>query len=196
MKTRINKIILKTGWIFCTLLYMSCAENKNEETKMEQPEPPVIEAVSAEYGKIVRKVHDALQSMEFDAFGNYFTDDAEWYWPDGSFETRTVIKGKDNLVSFWKDWKETFHIDTIEFSQINTLSLKNNVPTKYYKVKGVMVLYYGDMTLNAEGKTAKVRQQITYVFNADKKIQKAFLYYDRTTLLKTINTSVDLNKME
>jgi hypothetical protein len=187
MKKLTNQLVLKTGIILCTLLMNACAETKDKNTVLEEKEPPILEAASQEYADIVKKELDLLANFEFDAFGEYLADDIKWYWPDGSTDTRTVITGKDMLLAWWRNWKETTGIEKLTFTNHTLLPLKVNKPSNYYKVVGSGVLSYADATITLGEKSTTVRQHIVFMFNDRKKISHAFLYYDRTGIIELTN---------
>ncbi len=187
MKKQNNQLILKTGILFCLLLFMSCTETNNADVVVEEKEVPTLEAASDEYSDIVLKQLELLANFEFDAFGEQLADDVKWYWPDGSSETRTVIDGKENLLAWWKKWNETSGIDKLSFTDHTLLAIQINTPTNYYEVVGPGVLSYANVTLTVGEESTTVRQHIAFMFNDDKKINHAFLYYDRTGIIELTN---------
>ena len=180
MKALTTNSFFKIVVMFSAILIVGCAETKNEDSKINKTEPPRIEAASQEYVEIIEKTNTIIQDFEFDALGDYMADDVEWYWPDGGVETRSIIEGKDNVISFWDNWQQTSGVEKIEFFNTNFLCVKTNIATNYYNVIGVLVLYYGDTTITTKNGSITVRQHLVYSFNDDKKIQKVFLYYDRS----------------
>ena len=186
MKTPTNNPILRTGLIICALLIISCAETKKEETVVEEQEIPLLEAASQEYANIVQKTLELMSTFEHDAYGEHMADDIIWYWPDGDSNTRHTIKGKNELISWWKNWQETTG-GKMTFTNTTFLPIKVNKPSNYYKLVGTGVLSYVDLTISLQDKSTSVRQHIVFMFNDDKKITHALLYYDRTGIIELTN---------
>ena len=193
MKTLLNLNILKTGMVVCALLLASCGETKKENSEVVDKEPPLLESASQEYADIVVKMYDHMSNFDHDGYAALMADDITWYWPDGGADTRNSIKGKDNLIAFWKNWGETTG-GKMSFSKNTLLPIKVNKPTNYYKAVGSGVLAYTDITITIEDKSTTVRQHGVFMFNDDMKISTVFLYYDRTGI--TALTNVVLGETE
>ncbi|WP_297766421.1 hypothetical protein [uncultured Muriicola sp.] len=186
MKTRMKTSIFTKGIVLSALLISSCAETKKEDAAMAEKEVPMVEVASDEYSDIVLKTLGHMANYEHDAFAEHLADDIIWYWPDGSSETRHSIEGKDNLVSWWKNYQETTGA-TLNFANNTLLPLKINTPSNYYKVTGSGVLAYTDLTITLGDKSTSVRQHMVYMFNDDMKISHCFLYYDRSGIIELTN---------
>jgi len=186
MKTLFNLSILKTGLILCALLTISCGETKKENAEVVEVEPPVLESASQEYADIVLKMYDHMSNFDHDAYGAIMADDITWYWPDGGADTRNSIKGKDNVIAFWKNWENTTG-GKMTFAKNTLLPIKVNKPTNYYKAMGSGVLAYTDVTITLNEQSTTVRQHAVMMFNDDMKISNVFLYYDRTGILELTN---------
>ncbi len=186
MKTLFNLNILKTGLIFCTLLVASCGETKKEDSVMAEKEIPILEAASQEYADLTQKTLDLLTEFDLETWKEYLADDVVWYWPDGTSETRHTINGKEELITWWKNWKETTGAQ-ISFTNNTFLPLKVNKPSNYYKLVGTGVLAYTDLTISIQDKSTSVRQHMVFMFDENKKINHALLYYDRTGIIELTN---------
>ena len=186
MKTLFNLNILKAGLICCALLVASCGETKKENSEVVEVEPPVLESASQEYADIVLKIYEHMSNFDHDAYGAIMADDITWYWPDGGADTRNSIKGKDNVIAFWKNWEKTTG-GKMTFAKNTLLPIKVNKPTNYYKAVGSGVLAYTDMTITLKEQSTTVRQHAVMMFNDDMKISNVFLYYDRTGIMELTN---------
>jgi len=190
MKTTIKKVLLKTSCLAVAFFMVACGEMQKKETAPEAMEQPAAVAASDEYGEIVASSLDRFENLDFAGMLENYTDDLQWLWPDGTAETRSVIKGKDSLLAFWNNYKEMSGLKKMSFTNRNLMPLQVNRPTNYYKVEGTVVLYYGDIDAVYENETVSVRQHIVYGFNEDKKINRIFLYYDRTDWEAMSGTSI------
>ncbi|MET6990832.1 nuclear transport factor 2 family protein [Sediminicola arcticus] len=185
----LNNIFLKTGFIFCALLFISCNENKKEDSVMAEQEIPMLEAASQEYADLAQKTLELLSEFDLETWKEYLADDVEWYWPDGNSETRNTIKGKEELITWWKNWKETTG-GQISFTNNTFLPIKINTASNYYKLVGTGVLAYTDLTISLQDKSTSVRQHIVFMFDENKKISHALLYYDRTGIIELTNVVI------
>ncbi|QJP35073.1 hypothetical protein F0365_12070 [Nonlabens sp. Ci31] len=191
MKTITRKFRLPLGLLFSSVFLISCLETKENEVAEVTIEQPAVEAASQKYADIVQESLNVMQDFNFDGLGTYFANDVQWYWPNGGMETRSIIKGKENVINFWKNWRETSGVESMQFYNSDFMPLKTNKSTDQYNVVGVVVLYYGDVTIYGKAGSTIVRQHIVFSFNDDDKIQKVFSYYDRTGIVQLLN--VDLS---
>jgi hypothetical protein len=189
MKTVCNLNNLKIGLIFCALLIASCGETKKENAEVTVSEPPLLESASQEYADIVLKLFGHMENLDHDAYGALMADDITWYWPDGGADTRNKIMGKDNVITFWKNWEKTTG-GKMSFAKNTLLPLKVNKPTNYYKAVGAGVLAYTDITITIKDQSATVRQHGVFMFNDDMKVSNVFLYYDRTGIKELSNVTL------
>jgi len=125
-----------------------------QKINAEEQEPPMLEAASQEYADLVQKSLDLLTKFDLEAWSELFADDVAWYWPDGTSETRNSIKGKDELIAWWKNWKETTG-GQLTFANNTFLPIQVNKPSNYYKLVGTGVIAYTDLTISIEDKSKK-----------------------------------------
>jgi ketosteroid isomerase-like protein len=177
---------LKTGFIICAMLFISCNETKKEEFVAIEQETPMLEVASQEYADLAQKTLDLISEFDLETWKDYLADDVVWYWPDGDSETRHSIKGKEELIAWWKNWKETTD-GQISFTNNTFLPIKVNTPSNYYMLVGTGVLTYTDLTISIQGKSTSVRQHMVFMFDENKKINHALLYYDRTGIIELTN---------
>ena len=189
MKTLFNLNTLKTGFILCALLIASCAETKKEDAAIAEKEVPMLEAASQEYADIVQKTFDLLSEFDLETWEDYLADDIVWFWPDGNSETRHSIKGKEELITWWKNWKETTG-GQMTFTNNTLLPIKVNTPSNYYKLVGTGVLAYTDITISIQDKSTSVRQHSVFMFDENKKISHVLFYYDRTGIIELTKSTL------
>ena len=153
---------------------------------MAEQEIPMLEAASQEYADLAQKTLDLLSEFDLETWKEYLADDVEWYWPDGNSETRNSIKGKEELITWWKNWKETTG-GLMSFTNNTFLPIKVNTASNYYKLVGTGVLAYTDATISLQDKSTSVRMHMVFMFDENKKISHALLYYDRTGIIELTN---------
>ncbi|AUC79679.1 hypothetical protein CW736_10025 [Nonlabens sp. MB-3u-79] len=191
MKTITKKFRLPLGLLFCSVFLISCLETKENEVAEVIIEQPAVEAASQKYANIVEECLNVMQDFNFDGLGVYLADDVQWYWPNGGMETRSIIKGKENVINFWKNWRATSGVESMQFYNSDFMPLRTNRSNDQYNVVGVVVLYYGDITIYGKAGSTIVRQHLVFSFNDDDKIKNIFSYYDRTGIVQLLN--VDLS---
>jgi hypothetical protein len=191
MKTITKKFRLPLGLLFCSVFLISCLETKENEVAEVTIEQPAVEAASQKYANIVEECLNVMQDFNFDGLGAYIADDVQWYWPNGGMETRSIIKGKENVINFWKNWRATSGVESMQFYNSDFMPLRTNRPNDQYNVVGVVVLYYGDITIYGKAGSTIVRQHLVFSFNDNDKIKNIFSYYDRTGIVQLLN--VDLS---
>jgi hypothetical protein len=190
MQKSISKFGLRLGLLFCSVFILSCLGTKEKEVDVVKTEQPAVEEASQTYAIIVEESLNILQDFDFDELDTYFANDVEWYWPNGGMESRSIIKGKQNVINYWKDWRATSGVESMQFYNSDFMPLKTNKSNDQYNIVGVVVLYYGDITIYGKAGSTTVRQHMVFSFNKDKKIQKVFSYYDRTGITQLL--SVDM----
>jgi hypothetical protein len=190
MKRSTSKFGLRLGLLFCSVFILSCLGTKEKEVDVVVTDQPAVEVASPTYSIIVEESLNLMQDFDFDGLGKHFADDVEWYWPNGGMESRSIIKGKQHVINFWKDWRATSGVESMQFYNSDFMPLRTNKSTDQYNIVGIVVLYYGDITIYGKNGSTTVRQHIVFSFNDDKKIQKVFSYYDRTGITQLL--SVDL----
>ena len=159
---------------------IACGEMQKQEEPMAEAETPALEAASDAYAEIVTASLDKFSNLDYAGMMENLTDDVEWLWPNGTAETRSIIKGKDSLQAFWESYESMSGLKAMKFTNRSMMPLTINESSNYYNVTGTVVLYYGDIDTYYENDTISVRQHIVYTFNDDMKINRMFLYYDRT----------------
>jgi hypothetical protein len=190
MQKSIGKFGLRLGLLFCSVFILSCLGTKEKEADLVKTEQPAVEEASQTYAIIVEESLNILQDFDFDELDTYFANDVEWYWPNGGMESRSIIKGKKNVINYWKDWRATSGVESMQFYNSDFMPLKTNKSNDQYNIVGVVVLYYGDITIYGKAGSTTVRQHLVFSFNNNKKIQKVFSYYDRTGITQLL--SVDM----
>jgi hypothetical protein len=190
MQKSIGKFGLRLGLLFCSVFILSFLGTKEKESDLVKTEQPAVEEASQTYAIIVEESLNILQDFDFDELDTYFANDVEWYWPNGGMESRSIIKGKKNVINYWKDWRATSGVESMQFYNSDFMPLKTNKSNDQYNIVGVVVLYYGDITIYGKAGSTTVRQHMVFSFNKDKKIQKVFSYYDRTGITQLL--SVDM----
>ncbi|MCY2686401.1 nuclear transport factor 2 family protein [Salinimicrobium sp. TH3] len=172
------------------LFYFSC-NNKNSEA-----EEPVVsefesnyEVASEKFSEMNEKAMTHLANFEFDEWSNMLADDVEYYFPDGDAD-RTIIKGKEEVVNWWKNWRKTSGIDSMEFVDLVTIPVKANQELNYSGLTGVITITYFSNHMNFNGQPVNIRSNSASHFNQDSLIDRIYTYYDRTPIIETVDNNI------
>jgi len=156
---------------------------------------PNISLAPVEYSELSEKSLQLLAKGDYDAWADMLADNVLYAYPDGDMNTRTKIKGKDSLVTWWKNSKESglesMSLTDFNHTPINAIkALKAGAPT------GIYDLVYFTNKMIIKGKPVSIRMNFSVHFNTDKKIDAYYTYYDRSQIIKAAgkNTLENLNE--
>jgi hypothetical protein len=111
--------------------------------------------------------------------------DVEYAFPDGDGVTRTKLVGRDTVVAWWKNWQKTNGIVSMTTKLANHIPVNSIVSPQMTGLPGVYVFsYFTNAVAYPNGNTASVRMNFALHFNADKKIDRYYSYYDRTPFIQ------------
>lgn len=148
------------------------------------------EVASDRYSEINSEALNRLASLNFESWSEMLADDVEYYFPDGDAETRTVLTGKDEVLNWWKTWKQNSGIEEMSFTNPVYIPVQANHKLNYSGLTGVIVLTYVSNKMVYNGQPVDVRMNIATHFNEDSLIDRIYTYYDRTPILNTVNANV------
>ena len=144
---------------------------------------PNISLAPVEYSELSEKSLQHLAKKEYDAWADMLADDVVYAYPDGDMDTRTKITGKSAVLDWWKKSEEkgtnSMVLSDFNHTPINAIrQLKAGVPSGIYD----LVYFTNKMVIN--GKPVSLRMNFSVHFNADKKIDRYYGYYDRSLIIK------------
>ncbi|WP_029038096.1 hypothetical protein [Salinimicrobium xinjiangense] len=172
-------------------LLLSC-----NDKAAERNEKPVAnnqsnyEVASERYSDLNEEALAKMAALDFNAWGEVLSDDVQYFFPDGDADTRTVLKGKEEVINWWNDWKQNSGIETMTFSNTVFIPVKANQKLNYSGLTGVIVLAYVSNEMVYNGQPVNVRMNIATHFNNDSLIDRIYTYYDRTPILNTVNANL------
>lgn len=169
---------------------MSCQDKENASERDVVTDQSNYEVASERYSDLSDEALDRMSSLDFDFWGEMLAENVEYYFPDGDANTRTVLKGKKDVVEWWKDWKKNTGIDTMRFTDRVHIPVQANQELNYSGLTGVIVISYFSNEMIYNGQPAKVRTNVAVHFTEDSLIDRFYTYYDRTPILKVVNANV------
>jgi len=174
------------------VLSFSCTSTNAQQTNSVNAK---YEIESEEYETLTDEAIQHLVAMEFPDFYEMLSDDIEYYLPDGDADTRTSLIGKDAVMGFWNSYKENSGTDKMVATDFVHFPISVKDELNYTKVTGVVVLSYFSLKLYFGAEEASVRVNFGMHYNADKKIDRIYTYYDRTPIIEAAKRNI-LSKEE
>lgn len=184
MKRTTNFII-----IFSLILFSCNDRNSQTQEHTIQNSNSNYEVASDRYAKMNEKAMTHLANFEFDEWSEMLAEDVEYYFPDGD-SNRTVLRGKEEVVNWWKNWRETSGIDKMEFVDVVSIPVKANQELNYSGLTGVITITYFSNRMNFNGQPVNIRSNSASHFNQDSLIDRIYTYYDRTPILETVDNNI------
>ncbi len=178
-------------------LIMGCESKETQENQTEtEPANAARETASEEYSDLTEKALGHLAELDFDAWGEMLADDVTYYFPDGDSGTRTVLEGKDEVINWFQNWKESSGIETMTISQSDHFPVIAGNSLNYSKLDGVLVISYFSNEMIFEGKSVKLRMNYVSFFNEDNLIYRYYSYYDRTPIIEAMDENILADESE
>lgn len=173
------------------LFLASCREKEKQQEKDQGNvrDHSNYEVASNRYSDLNNEALNRMSSLDFDSWGELLADDVQYFFPDGDAETRTVLKGKQEVLDWWKNWKETTGIDSMRFNDRVHIPVQANQKLNYSGLTGVIVISYFSNEMIYNGQPARVRTNVAVHYNEDSLIDRFYTYYDRTPILKVVNAN-------
>lgn len=193
MNINLKCITMKKRVLFLAALFLilfSCKDREKEPEDRVSGDQSNYEVASDKFSELSDEALDRMSSLDFDSWGKMLADDVEYYFPDGDADTRTVLKGKDQVLSFWKKWKDTTGIDKMTFTDRVHVPIQANKKLNYSGLTGVIVISYFSNEMVYNGQPVHVRTNVAAHFTKDSLIDRFYTYYDRTPILNTVNSNV------
>lgn len=172
------------------LLLGSCQEKEKEQDRKIAPDQSNYEVASEKFSDLNDEALDRMSSLDFEAWGEMLADNVEYYFPDGDADTRTVLKGKKNVIDWWKNWKNNTGIDTMKFTDRVHIPVEANKKLNYSGLTGVIVISYFSNEMIYNGQPVHIRTNVAVHYTEDSLIDRFYTYYDRTPILEVVNANV------
>lgn len=183
-----KKILIISAVSF--LMLLSCEEKEKTVEKDLDTYRSNYEVASERFSELNDEALDRMSSLDFDAWGEMLAENVEYYFPDGDADTRTILKGKKEVVEWWKDWKRNTGIDSMKFTDRVHIPVQANHELNYSGLTGVIVISYFSNEMIYNGQPAQVRMNVAVHYTEDSLIDRFYTYYDRTPILKVVNANV------
>jgi hypothetical protein len=180
--------------LYLTLLLfigISCTQAPADQASAPEAAAPDSNAeyaiASPEYVDLAAEALTHIAALDFDKWGELLADDVEYYFPDGDTGTRTALIGKKAVLDWYNNWKATSGIKSMSAEAENHLPMEALKTPEMTGLAGPYVLsYFSNKMVFDNGNTAAIRMNFASHFNADKKIDRYFTYYDRTPIINAM----------
>ena len=148
------------------------------------------EIASSEYQELTDSYLQHVANFEWEDSYALLADDVQFHLPDGDRGTRTVVDGKAAVMDFWNSYVEKSGNDKLAIEDVVhvPVNVKGNVET--IGMKGVFDITWFSAKMGFGDKETRVRMNWTFHFNADKKLDGIYTYYDRTPIIEAANRNI------
>lgn len=144
----------------------------------------------AEYATLAEQSLTHLAARDFDAWSALLADDVEYDFPDGDQNTRTKLKGKAEVLAWWKAYLGLPAVKLMTLSEFNHMPIEVTGEPKGGARKGIYVISYFTNVQVINDQLVGIRMNFSTHFNADKKIDRYAGYYDRTPIVKALGRNL------
>ena len=173
---------------FATILFMLSSFNSSGQKKA--PADKSFAIASPDYSVLATKALTAFAALDIDKWTAMMSDDIEYYFPDGDAGTRTALKGKKNVIDWWKNWKATSGIQSMTYTNHVDIPLNVRDTLVYSGMTGNLVISYFSNHLVYNGVPINLRMNFVVHFNKDNLIDRYYTYYDRTKIIEATKTNI------
>lgn len=160
------------------LLMLGCTS-----TKAQQATNSKFDIAPDEYAVLAEKSIRYVEAFAWQDFYGTLSDDVELYLPDGGPDTRTSFIGKEAVMAFWNSYEEKSGNSKIVSKDHVHIPVSSKQEVAYTKLTGVVVLSYFTLDMTYGSEVVSIRMNWGMHFNADRKIDRIYTYYDRTPLI-------------
>jgi hypothetical protein len=197
MKTsKFNEPAFLVGICMIAILFTGCTSSTSSPEAVSTPETTTtvvnskFEIASEEYADLAVKAQESFTKFDYDNWATMLADDVEYHFPDGDKGTRTTLVGKEAVVKWWKNWKETSGIQSMTYNDHTEIPINSKIVSPYTGLSGVTVLSYYSNESVFSGTTTNLRMNMVIHFNSDKKIDRFYGYYDRTKIIEAMKKNI------
>lgn len=153
-------------------------------TNAQQTVNTKFEIASDEYAALSEKAVRHIENFDWQNFYAMVSDDVEMYLPNGGPKTRTSFKGKEAVMGFWNSYVEKSGNSKIVSSEHVHCPVISKEEVAYTKLTGVIVISYFTLDMTYGQEIVNLRMNWAMHYNADKKIDRIYTYYDRTPIIE------------
>ena len=145
---------------------------------------PLYKIAPIEYANLAEQAFNYMAGFEFDNWASLLADTVVYSFPDGDAETRTTLKGKENVINWWKNWRDSSGINSMKMNEFNHLPINVYAQPKGGFPMGYWDIVYFTNTMVFNGKPVGLRMNFSVHFNANKLIDHYASYYDRNVIIE------------
>lgn len=173
------------------LLLLGCTS-----TNAQQAVNSKFEMATDEYAALSEKAVRHIENFAWSDFYSMLADDVEYYLPDGGPTTRTGLKGKEAVMAFWNAYEAKSGNSKIVSTDHVHLPVISKEEVAYTKLTGVIVISYFTLDMTYGKEVVNIRMNWAMHYNADKKIDRIYTYYDRTPIIAAAKRNILSQKEE
>jgi len=180
------------------VLFAGCnnAQDAKEEIKTntaavtDSVTNPLFKIAPLEYAVLSEQAFQHMAHFEFDDWAAMLADSVVYSFPNGDAATRTTLKGKTNVINWWKNWRDTSGINSMTMDEFNHIPINVYTQPKGGFPMGIWDIVYFTNTMVFNGKPVGLRMNFSVHFNAGKLIDHYASYYDRNVIIQATGKNV------
>jgi hypothetical protein len=139
------------------------------------------------YAVLAEKAFTAQADFDTAIWADMLADDVVFSFSDDMPPTQNSIVGKDSGLKYWQILRGRSGIKSIRLSGFNHVPYNSTEKMKVSGLSGIHVLSLINSEWQFEnGQMALIPLNFYCHFNKDKLIDRYFIYYDRTSLVKAV----------
>jgi hypothetical protein len=183
------------GLSLSVMLLAACSSPADKSATTENQETttvvnPDYEIASPEYSELAAKALTSWSKLDFESWTSMMSDDVRYYFPDGDSGTRTELVGKQTVLDWWNNWKQTSGIQSMTYKDHIDIPVNTKNTLAYSGLSGIIVLSYFSNELIYNGNPVNLRINVVVHFNSNKQIDRVYTYYDRTKIVEEMNKNI------
>ena len=183
------------GLSLSVMLMAACSSPAEKPATTEnQPAATVVnpdyEIASPEYSELAAKALTSWSKLDFESWTAMMSDEVVFYFPDGDAGTRTELAGKQTVLDWWNNWKQTSGIQSMTYKDHIDIPVNAKNTLAYSGLSGIMVFSYFSNELIYNSDPVKLRMNVVVHFNSNKQIDRVYSYYDRTKIVEIMKNNI------
>lgn len=171
--------------IFGPIIFTGCDGYDADRTQTDNIDSinTKYEIASEDYEELAASAIQHFVDLDFVSWGEMLANDVSFHFPDGDGENRTILRGKDVVLTWFSDWKETSGIEKMTMINGDHFPIRSKETLNYSELNDVLVISYFSNHMIYNGTPINLRMNLVTFINSENKIYRYYSYYDRTDIV-------------
>ncbi len=137
------------------------------------------------YIVLAEKALTYQSDFDWEGCADLLADDVQYFLPDSA----QPLVGKSAVLAFWKSWPQRTRLDSWQLSHFNHIPVQTRQALPFSGLSGVYVISMFRGKLHyVDGHTRTLNLNCCLHFNAQKRIDRWYSYYDHRPMIPTLTT--------